>query len=896
MAVAGRRWLAPEVVQTSAMDCGPAALKCLLEGHGVPVSYGRLREACQTSVDGTSIDTLEEVANQLGLVAEQVMIPADHLLLPGPRSLPALVVVRRPDGMTHFVVVWRLHGAWVQLMDPVSGRRWLRGRQLLRELYQHRLLVAAADWRDWAGSEDFMMALRQRLTRLGVDRATGRHLLQQAQADPDWHGLAWLDAAIRMTGALLQAGGLRRGVEAQRLLVSLCQPAAGDADARDGIPPVYWSVQAAPDDADEPQLLLQGVVLIRVAGRQPEPVPEGTRLPPELDAALTDAVPRPERELIDLLRLDGLAGPAVIVAAVGLGALAVLVEALLFRGLLSLVEGPFAGGVRLSMLAAAGVFLVLMLLLDYPLAMAEALLGRRLENRLRMRFMAKLPRLPERYFSSRLTSDMAHRAHQIRELRELPRSALLLLRTGGEMALTTAGLIWLYPGGAPIAVLGLLVTVGLWLAAQPLLFAKDMNLRTHEGALNRFYLDALLGLTTIRTHVAESAVRREHEGLLVHWVRAGRGFYDAHALVQTLAALAGMGVAVWLVYSYLSHGGAVAGILLLVYWALRLPALGRVLARVLQQYPMQRNRLLRLLEPLTAPEDEAVTVTVASPAMKSADAVSYGVGLEFEDVEVRAGGHPVLLGVHLSVGAGEQVAIVGSSGAGKSTLVGLLLGWQRPSRGVVRINGVPLDGNGLRRLRQETAWVDPAVQIWNRSLRDNLLYGNHSGDVDLLNTVVDQAGLLQVLQRLPEGLRTLLGEGGGLVSGGQGQRVRLGRAMLRREARLVILDEPFRGLDRTQRRLLLARVRDYWQGATLLFVSHDVGDTEDFERVVVIDGGAIIEDDTPATLLATTSRYRVLVDAERQVRDTFWKAAGWRRFNLSDGKLRESCSTTVPGE
>ena len=68
-----RRLLVPEVVQTSAMDCGPAALKCLLEGFGIPVSYGRLREACQTDVDGTSIDTLEEVAVQLGLDAEQIM-------------------------------------------------------------------------------------------------------------------------------------------------------------------------------------------------------------------------------------------------------------------------------------------------------------------------------------------------------------------------------------------------------------------------------------------------------------------------------------------------------------------------------------------------------------------------------------------------------------------------------------------------------------------------------------------------------------------------------------------------------------------------------------------------------------------------------------------------------
>ena len=76
------------------MDCGPAALKCLLEGFGIPVSYGRLREAGQTEVDGTSIDTLEVVAGQLGLAAEQVMLPADHLLLPEAQSLPAIAVVR----------------------------------------------------------------------------------------------------------------------------------------------------------------------------------------------------------------------------------------------------------------------------------------------------------------------------------------------------------------------------------------------------------------------------------------------------------------------------------------------------------------------------------------------------------------------------------------------------------------------------------------------------------------------------------------------------------------------------------------------------------------------------------------------------------------------------------
>jgi ATP-binding cassette subfamily B protein len=69
------RFFAPEVVQTSATDCGPACLKSLLEGHGVSASYGRLREACRTDVDGSSIDTIEEIAVDLGLSARQVMVP-----------------------------------------------------------------------------------------------------------------------------------------------------------------------------------------------------------------------------------------------------------------------------------------------------------------------------------------------------------------------------------------------------------------------------------------------------------------------------------------------------------------------------------------------------------------------------------------------------------------------------------------------------------------------------------------------------------------------------------------------------------------------------------------------------------------------------------------------------
>ena len=127
--VSGQSFFAPEVVQSSEMDCGPASLKCLLEGFGISVNYGRLREACQTDVDGTSIDTLEDLAVQLGLRAEQVMLPVDHLILPESQALPAILVIRLPNGLTHFLVIWGTIGGRIQVMDPATGRRWWTRRR-----------------------------------------------------------------------------------------------------------------------------------------------------------------------------------------------------------------------------------------------------------------------------------------------------------------------------------------------------------------------------------------------------------------------------------------------------------------------------------------------------------------------------------------------------------------------------------------------------------------------------------------------------------------------------------------------------------------------------------------------------------------------------------------------
>jgi ATP-binding cassette subfamily B protein len=881
--VSARRFLAPEVIQTSTMDCGPAALKCLLEGFGIEVSFGRLREACQTSVDGTSIDTLEEVARQLGLEAEQAVWPVDHALLPESDALPALTVLRLAGGGTHFVVLWRRHGPFFQMMDPGGGRRWVRATELERELYVHGMRVPAEKFRGWAGTPPFRAGFLRRLGALGISAAEGGTLLDAALADPGATPVARLDAAARMVASVVEAGGLRRGAE------SLGALRAVRDDASIEIPPTFWAAWPMPrqegDEADH--VFLRGAVLVTArlpAADRPRPV-EADR-PAELTAALAERPARPLRELARLLREDGLVAPFILIGALALAAAGTVVQAVLMRALFDARQYFLPGAERAGAVLAVVALVLGLALLEVPLAAGMARLGRHLELRVRAAYLDKLARLGDRYFGSRLASDMAERGHALHLVRRLPDVGARLIRTLFALALTTLGIAWLSPASGPIAALIALAAVAVPLAFGPLLSERHLRFRTHQGALTRFYLDALVGLVPIRAHNAARTVRREHEGLLVDWVRAGYSVQRSAIVVDVAVALSALALTTWLLARHLGTGLEAGSALLLVYWTLQLPVLGEEVAASVRMYPALRGVTMRLLELLNAPEESRAESAETPPP-----AAGPGMEIVFEGVTARAGGHELLRGIELRVGAGEHVAIVGPSGAGKSSLMGVLMGWLTPSAGRVLIDGVPLEPAALAAHRQAIAWLDPGVHLWNRTLLDNVLYGSPPGAVANMPEILAASELRRVIPHLPDGLQTQLGESGALLSGGEGQRVRLARALTRGQARLAILDEPFRGLDRVQRRALLAGTREMWRGATLFCVSHDLAETQGFDRVLVIEGGALVEDDAPGVLMARAdSRYRALMIAEDHAIARLWSRESFRRMRLEEGALREEGS------
>jgi ATP-binding cassette subfamily B protein len=656
------------------MDCGPAALKCLLDGFGVSVSYGRLREACQT-----------------------------------------------PDGNTHFVVAWRRHGRYVQVMDPATGRRWLTCRQFLTTLYVHTMPIPATAWRAWAGSDECLDVLHYRLARLGLSRRVTARRLGTALQEQGWWPLATLDAALRMVTTLVHAGGLRRGQQAARALEAyLAHPPSDAADHLPGIPAAFWSVQPAPPGAQgEAQVLMRGAVLVRVCGRHAvdhsvavdglsEPDGAPSQLSPELLAALAEPPSRPGRVLLQLLCADGLLTPAVLLLTLAVAAAGLVLEGLLWRSLIDLGRELGLSGQRLGAMGLVQALSTVLLLLELGIAGGVLRAGRQLEVRLRMALLEKLPRLSDRYFHSRLTSDMAERSHSLHRIRLLPELGGQLLLVSCELVLTTAGIAWLDPASAPLAVLTAALALGVPLTVQPLLAERDFRVRTHVGALSRFYLDTLLGLVAIRTHGAAQTIRDEHARRLSEWRRTSVGLLRAVVTVEGAQFCTSFGLATWLLFGYYGRGGEASAVLLLIYWALNLPVLGQEIALLARQYPSHRNVTLRLLEPLGALDEAAELARDQAVELPAADgrppvpprpraAGTRGVAIAMEGVQVRVAGHTVLAGIDLTIAPGSHVAIVGPSGAGKSSLVGTLLGWHRPATGAVRVDGSPLDSRASHR-------------------------------------------------------------------------------------------------------------------------------------------------------------------------------------------------------
>jgi subfamily B ATP-binding cassette protein MsbA len=236
--------------------------------------------------------------------------------------------------------------------------------------------------------------------------------------------------------------------------------------------------------------------------------------------------------------------------------------------------------------------------------------------------------------------------------------------------------------------------------------------------------------------------------------------------------------------------------------------------------------------------------------------------IEFDHVRFSyVDGQPVLNGVTFTAEPGQSVAIVGKSGAGKSTLIKLVPRFYDLAGGAIRIDGQDVRSVTQRSLRTSVGMVMQDAILFNMTVRDNILYGRNGATEEDILEAARMAHVDEFVRELPQGYDTIIGERGVTLSGGQKQRVSIARAFLR-DPKILILDEATSNLDSHAEAIIQEALARLMQGRTTLVIAHRLSTIIDCDKVVVLDGGRLVQEGTHESLLAQAGPYRALCEEQ----------------------------------
>jgi subfamily B ATP-binding cassette protein MsbA len=425
-----------------------------------------------------------------------------------------------------------------------------------------------------------------------------------------------------------------------------------------------------------------------------------------------------------------------------------------------------------------------------------------------------------------------------------------------------------------VLLLGLLISTNLQLAliclaAAPALlytivrFGRGMRRFTHRsqerlGEVTSLLSEGVRGHRVVKAFGMEEFEHGRFKEATGRHLRIGlRAQLLSNLSSPVLEALVALGSAAFLLYAGLKIRAGELTAPLLVQFMANLMLLYDPI-RKLNKVNLQLQQALaaahRLADLLAIPNE--IRDRLGARTIRSVERT-----VTFEDVSFGYANVPVLQSVSLKIPRGETVALVGPSGAGKSTLVSLLPRFFDPDGGRVAIDGTDIRDITLKSLRAQIGIVTQETILFNDTVRNNIAYGREDMPLEHVREAARAAYADDFVMEMEHGYDTVVGEMGQSLSGGQRQRVAIARAILK-NAPILILDEATSALDSESESLVQKALHNLMQGKTTLVIAHRLSTVIEADRIVVLEGGAIVEQGTHQQLLGRGGTYKRLADLQ----------------------------------